>query len=93
MFDTEESPQRRRATDKGISTDKVLQVVGGVLLLVGGFLLSRSFDKLDSHEGRIIRIETTSDETKKEQAEIKSWIQKLGEKIDRISEAVGARKI
>lgn len=92
MSDTDDTP-RRRSTDKTISTDKVLQIVGGVLLLGGAGLISRCFDRLESHEGRIIRVETQSDESKKEQAEIKAWIQKLGEKIDRIGEAVGARKI
>lgn len=90
MGDTDE--YRRRSSDRFLNADRMLQTMGGVLLAIVAALTWRSFEKIDAHEGRIIRVEERTEESKKEQAEIKGWLQKLSDKVDRIGEAVGAKK-
>lgn len=77
-YPTAEHSERRRSY---ITTDRVLQTFGGILLLIvsaiAGWSLTRTFD----HEGRIIRVETQTTETEKKFNEIKEDLKEIKQEL------------
>lgn len=85
-------PQRRRSNDRFVSVDRGLQTVGGILLSICAALTWRSFNRIDEHEGRIIRVEEKIDTTKADIGKIDARLEKIDQRMERIAEAVGAKK-
>jgi hypothetical protein len=83
---------RRRASDKYVPAQLVLQVFGALLLMIVAALTWDTYKKVDGHEGRIIRVEEQTATATKQTGEFKDDMRRLNDKIDRIAEAVGAKK-
>lgn len=79
-----DSGERRRVSDP-ITIDRALQTVGGVLLIICASLCAWAWNRIEGHEGRIIRIETQVDgigatlkEIKDDTREIKGKLEAKG---------------
>jgi len=77
----------RSSTPRGpMSTDRMLQTVGGVLLAIIGFLCAYCFYQIQGHESRLTKVETRQDGSESTLKEVKDMIKDLNSKIDRLLE-------
>ncbi len=102
MSDRASDSGERRANDDRVPNwfaKLVIACMGSIALGIGSWALysvkqlekndAVKEQRLNEHDNQIKEMKATTD---KEISEIKSWMQRIGEKLDRVSEAVGARK-
>lgn len=75
-----------------MTTDRLLQTVGGLLLLITSGISWRLYDRVDNHEGRLIRVEERADNAAAAAREMKDDIKAIKGKLDDIAIAVGAKR-
>ena len=75
-----------------MTTDRLLQTVGGLLLLVTSGISWRLYDRVDNHEGRLIRVEERAENAATSAKEMKDDIRIIKDELKSIAVAVGAKK-
>ncbi|MFA7279116.1 MAG: hypothetical protein WC100_03380 [Sterolibacterium sp.] len=86
-----------------LTIDRVLQTVGGILLAIIGHMTWGIQDKVERHDREIVEMRAKADADKqaadkfeiqvqRNSDELRSELRRMSEKIDRISEAVGAKR-
>lgn len=89
MSDASDSGERKTVImGKAVTSDMVLKTLGGILLVLFGFTLNKTWDKittmetkLDGHEARLIKSEMRSEQVIEAVNEIKSDVKDIKREI------------
>lgn len=80
-----------RIFQQPITSDMLLKTLGAVLLAICGYFLRSAWERIDNHEGRLVRTETRMDATSQSLDEVKGSLKEVNAKLDRIIESNARR--